>query len=75
MDILRHLIEQKHLRIGNIFVIVQSTVNVTVSHLQCEDANDGLVVTDAKLHVAGVQVLPDPQRVLLILLQLLDLLH
>lgn len=45
-----------------------------VSHLQCEDSDDRLVVTNAVLHVAGVQVLPDLKRVLLILLQLFDFL-
>lgn len=46
-----------------------------VSHLQCEDADDRLVVTDAVLHVAGVQILSDLQRVLLILFHLPNLLR
>lgn len=52
------------------------TVSVVqpLSHLQCEDADDRLVVTDAVLHDACVQVLSDLQRVLLILLHLVDLL-
>lgn len=31
-------------------------------HLQCEDAHDGFMVTDAVLHVAGVSVLHDFER-------------
>lgn len=52
-----------------------SAAGVPVSHLQCEDADDRLVVANAVFHVAGVQVLPDLQRVLLVLLQLPDLLR
>lgn len=41
-----------------------------VSHLQCEDTNNRLVVTDAVFHYAGVQILSDLQRVLLVLFPL-----
>lgn len=49
------------------------TDEALVTHLQCEDTNDRLVVADAVLHVAGVQVLPDLQRVFLVLFRLVEL--
>lgn len=45
-----------------------------VSHLECKDADHRLVITEAVLHAARVQVLSDLQRVLLlVLLRLLGL--
>lgn len=43
-----------------------------ISHLKCKDTDHRFMITDAVLHVACVQVLSDLQRVLLILLYLLD---
>lgn len=53
--------------------IRNSSRNKSVSHLQCKDTDHRFVITDTVLHVTGVEVLSDLQRVLLILLHLFDL--
>lgn len=42
------------------------------SHLECKDTDHRFMITDTVLHVAGVQILSDLQRILFILLYLLD---
>lgn len=53
--------------------ILETSRNKSVSHLQCKDTDHRFVITDTVLHVTGVEVLSDLQRVLLILLHLFDL--
>lgn len=42
------------------------------SHLECKDTDHRFMITDTVLHVAGVQILSDLQRILFIFLYLLD---
>lgn len=41
------------------------------SHLECKDTDHRFMITDTVLHVAGVQILSDLHRILVILLYLL----